>query len=153
MSDLAAPATDRPAADPRSPSVMSAEEARKSHSILSAFKDAWTVWYALLGGLAAWIIHLLAFAALSDLSTRSASVRWAMHGITAATLAMTAVAIVLSVRLTRDAGDALRERARRSGSGPLPRARRHPDRRHQPRPHRPRRAVPQHHPQERRCLT
>ncbi len=101
MTELAAPASDVPVGT----SEMSAEEARRSHSIMSAVKDGVTIWFALLGGLAAWIIHLLAFVSLADLSTRSSSVRWAMHGITAATLAMTVAALALSVRLARDAGD------------------------------------------------
>ncbi len=82
-----------------------AEEARRAHSIVSALTSGWTVWFALLGGFAAWIIHLLAFVALSELSTRSADSRWAMHGITVVTMVMTIASIWLSVRLTREPGE------------------------------------------------
>ncbi len=100
MSELAAPLSDRPG-DP----TVSADQARKAHSTVSGIKTAGTVWYALLGSLAAWIIHLLSFVSLAELSTTSPTTRWAMHGITVVTLTMTAAAIALSVRLARPAGD------------------------------------------------
>lgn len=80
-------------------------EAREAHSIMSAVKDAVVIWYALLGGLAAWIIHLLAFVSLARESATHAGTRWAMHGITAGTLVMTIVAMALSARLARPPGD------------------------------------------------
>ncbi len=76
-------------------------EARKAHSVASVFRSGWLVWYPLLGSLAAWIIHLLAFVSLAKLSTDRSGARLAMHGITAVTLAMVVVAAVLSVRLAR----------------------------------------------------
>lgn len=100
MSELTAPASGR-AAEP----TISADEARKAHSTMSGVKVAGTVWFALLGSVAAWTIHLLSFVSLADLSTTSSTTRWAMHGITVATLAMTASAIGLSVRLGRPGGE------------------------------------------------
>jgi hypothetical protein len=81
-----------------------AEAARKSHSIVSAIRTAFTVWYGLLGGIAAWTIHLLFFAAWVRYSC-NAGADWALHVVTAVTLAMTAVAIALSVDFARVKGD------------------------------------------------
>jgi hypothetical protein len=86
--------------------ALTPQQARRSHSILSAIESGWRVWFALLGSLAAWIIHLLAFVSLSRLSTDREAVRWAMHAITAGTLAMVVAAAVLSARLAFSSDDA-----------------------------------------------
>jgi hypothetical protein len=84
--------------------VSSAEAARKAHSIGSAIRTAFTVWYGLLGGIAAWTIHLLFFAAWVRYSC-NAKQDWALHVVTAVTLVMTAIAIALSFRFARVDGD------------------------------------------------
>jgi hypothetical protein len=83
--------------------VSEGEEARRSHSILSGVRDAIVVWYALLGGIGAWTIHLVFFAAWVQFSCNEAGTTWAMHLVTAVTLAMTAVAMWLCRRMMRSA--------------------------------------------------
>lgn len=87
-------------------SQQSAEEARRSHSILSAVREAVLVWYALLGGIGAWAVHLVFFAAYVRFTCTQPGSLWAMHLVTAVTLAMTTAAIGLSLRmLSRARGD------------------------------------------------
>jgi hypothetical protein len=78
-----------------------AEEARRSHSILSGIRDAILVWYAVLGGIGAWTIHLVFFAAFVQFSCNDDGTTWAMHLVTAITLAMTAAAMWLCWRMLR----------------------------------------------------
>lgn len=82
-----------------------AEEARRSHSILSAVREAVLVWYALLGGIGAWTIHLLFFVAYVRYTCNAPGSLWAMHLITVVTLAMTGVAIALCFRMLRSSSD------------------------------------------------
>lgn len=77
------------------------EAARRSHSIVSAIKSAVTVWYALLGGIAAWTIHLVALTSFVRFTCNTDNYVWVMHLITAVTLGLTAVAMALSQRLVR----------------------------------------------------
>jgi hypothetical protein len=81
--------------------VTDASISRKSHSIVSAIRAGFTVWYALVGGIAAWAIHLVGLAALVRLTCNDMSWEWALHGLTVLTLAMTLVALGLSWRLQR----------------------------------------------------
>ena len=87
-----------------------AEEARRAHSIGSAVRDAIFVWYAALGGIAAWTIHLLFLTSFVRFTCTSGSYVWAMHLATVVTLAMTVVAMTLSWRLVRADGDESSER-------------------------------------------
>jgi hypothetical protein len=82
-----------------------AATARRSHSIRSAVREGFAVWYALLGGIGAWAIHLVALASLVRLTCNAHRYEWVLHAITGITLAMTAVAIGLSRRLMRAGGD------------------------------------------------
>ena len=81
--------------------VSEAEEARKAHSIMSGVRDAIAVWYALLGGIGAWTIHLVFFAAYVQFSCNVPGSTWLMHLITLITLAMTAFAMLLCWRMLR----------------------------------------------------
>jgi hypothetical protein len=74
--------------------------ARRSHSIVSAIRSAVTVWYAVLGGIGAWTIHLMVLVSIVRF-TCNAGYEWVMHLTTAVTLAMTVVALALSQRLVR----------------------------------------------------
>jgi hypothetical protein len=86
--------------------MTSAEVARREHSIVSAIRAGFEVWYALLGGVAAWTIHLLLFAAWVRFTCTADGYVWVMHAATVACLAMTAAAIALSLRhLRRGDGD------------------------------------------------
>ena len=78
-----------------------ASAARRSHSIGSAVHAAFYRWYALLGGIAAWTIHLLVLASIVRLTCNAHRYTSVMHVATAATLLMTAVAIALSLRVLR----------------------------------------------------
>lgn len=80
----------------------SGEEARRAHSIVSAIREAILVWYGLLGGIGAWTIHLVFFAAYVRYTCNSSGSLWLMHVITAVTLAMTAVALFLCWKMLRD---------------------------------------------------
>lgn len=92
-----------------------ASVARTQHSILSAVRTGFTVWYALLGSLGAWIIHLIFLASFVRYTCNVPSAKWALHAMTAVTLAMTVLAMVLAWRLDRTDGD---EGSDRNG-GPL----------------------------------
>jgi hypothetical protein len=81
-----------------------AEEARGAHSILSGVRDAVLVWYALLGGIGAWTIHLVLFAAFVRYSCNATGTTWVMHLATVITLAMTVVAMALCWRMLRASG-------------------------------------------------
>jgi hypothetical protein len=81
--------------------VSDASAARRSHSIVSAVHEAFYRWYALLGGIAAWTIHLLVLASIVRLTCNAHKYTSVMHVATAVTLLMTAVAIALSVRVLR----------------------------------------------------
>src|SRR5205085_8221646 len=72
--------------------LSSAEAARRSHSILSAIRSAITVWYAVLGGIGAWTIHLMVLVSLVRYTCNAPGSEGWMHLTTAVTLAMTAVA-------------------------------------------------------------
>ncbi|MDQ3897043.1 MAG: hypothetical protein M3326_07320 [Actinomycetota bacterium] len=78
-----------------------AEEARRSHSIVSGIRDAVLVWYALLGGIGAWTIHLVFFAAFVRFTCNESGTTWAMHLVTLVTLAMTAFAMLLCWRMLK----------------------------------------------------
>lgn len=75
------------------------EAARRSHSIASAIRNAITVWYAVLGGIGAWTIHLVFLVSIVRFTCNAPRYEWVIHLATAVTLAMTAVAMVLSRRL------------------------------------------------------
>jgi predicted membrane-bound spermidine synthase len=75
------------------------EEARRSHSILSAVREAILVWYALLGGIGAWTIHLVFFVTYVRYTCNAPGSLWVMHVVTAVTLALTAAAIALCLRM------------------------------------------------------
>ena len=79
--------------------VPSSEEARRAHSILSGVREAILVWYAVLGSIGAWTIHLVFFAAYVRYTCNRSGSLWLMHVVTAVTLAMTAVALVLCRRM------------------------------------------------------
>ena len=83
--------------------VSEGEEARRSHSILSGVREAILVWYALLGSIGAWTIHLVFFAAYVQFSCNEDGTLWAMHLVTVVTLAMTAAAMWLCWRMLRKA--------------------------------------------------
>jgi hypothetical protein len=78
--------------------------ARRSHSIASAVRQAIRVWYALLGGIAAWTIHLMFLVSWVRYTCNAHGYVWAMHLATLVTLAMTAAAMVLSWRLVKAGG-------------------------------------------------
>lgn len=83
--------------------VSEGEEARRSHSIMSGVRDAVLVWYALLGSIGAWTIHLVLFASFVGFSCNEEGSTWVMHLATAVTLAMTVLAMVLCRRMMRGA--------------------------------------------------
>ena len=83
-----------------------AEEARRAHSVISAVREAILVWYGVLGGIGAWTIHLVFFAAYVRFTCNHSGSLWLMHVITLVTLAMCGAAILLCWRMLQSAPDA-----------------------------------------------
>jgi hypothetical protein len=79
--------------------TLSGEEARRAHSITSAVREAVLVWYGVLGGIGAWTIHLVFFVAYVRYTCNRSGTLWLMHVVTAVTLVMTAVALLLCRRM------------------------------------------------------
>ena len=75
---------------------------RRSHTARSAIRAAATVWFPLVGGIAAWAVHLVFLAAFVRYSCNAPGSAWAMHAVTAATVMVTVAALVLARRLGRD---------------------------------------------------
>jgi hypothetical protein len=86
------------------------EVARSEHSIWSAVRAGVTLWYALLGSIAAWTIHLVFVASFVRYTCIDPGSKWAMHAVTALTLAMTVLAMALCWRLERQGGDEASDR-------------------------------------------
>jgi hypothetical protein len=102
---------------PSLPSLPSAETARRSHSIVSAIKSGVTVWYAVLGGIGMWTIHLLVLTSVVQFTCNAGGYEWIMHVTTLVTLAMTAVAMALSLRLVRRGREAEADGGGGGGNG------------------------------------
>ena len=83
---------------------LDAEAARKAHSITSALRTGLRVWYPLVGAVAAWMVHLVFFAGFVRFTCTAMGYLWAMHALTVVCLGLTALALVLSVALTRSDG-------------------------------------------------
>ncbi len=88
------PTTDTPVAD-------AGEEARRAHSIASGVREAVLVWFALLGSIGAWTIHLLLFVGIVRFTCNAHGYVWVMHLATVVTLALTIAAIALCLRMLR----------------------------------------------------
>jgi hypothetical protein len=63
---------------------------------------AFTVWYAVLGGIAAWTVHLVAEASLVQWTCDSHRGEWVLNAITAVCVLACLLAIALSWRLWRE---------------------------------------------------
>lgn len=57
------------------------------------------IWFAVLGGIAAWLVHLIATASLVAAACPHHPVLWVVHTVTAITLLVTAAAMTMSWRL------------------------------------------------------
>ncbi len=88
-------------AAPPGEEALSGEEARRSHSIASAVREAIVVWFALLGSIGAWTIHLLLFVSIVQFTCNAHGYVWVMHLATAVTLAITVAALALCRRMLR----------------------------------------------------
>ncbi len=89
--------------------------ARSQHSVWSAVRSGFTIWYALLGSIGAWMIHLLFLASFVRYTCNDPGSKWVLHAVTALTLVMVVGAMALCWRLDRRDGDEASDR----GSGPL----------------------------------
>ncbi len=78
---------------------VSTEEARRAHSVFSAVREAVLVWYAVLGSIGAWAIHLVLFAGYVRYTCNRPGTLWLMHVATGVTLAMSVLALVLCRRM------------------------------------------------------
>ena len=61
------------------------------------------VWFAVLGGIGAWIVHLTAESALAHRTCLSGQ-EWVLHALTVALAAVTVTAMLLAARLRSDEG-------------------------------------------------
>ena len=59
------------------------------------------LWYATLGGIALWMIHLVALAALADLACEHPATEWVMHGLTVGLAGASLAAAWMSWALVR----------------------------------------------------
>lgn len=87
------------------PTGVPAAQARREHSIASAFRNGAELWFPLLAPIAAWAVHIVLFAALVRYSCNVSGATWVFHVATAVGLAVCAVAAALAVRLYRRSGD------------------------------------------------
>jgi hypothetical protein len=62
------------------------------------------VWFAVLGSIAAWLIHLSFVSSFVQYTCNVSGVVWVQHLVTAITAAVTVWTMVLSARLVREAG-------------------------------------------------
>ena len=65
------------------------------------------LWYSQVSGIVWWTVHINALAALTPLVCANPSAIWAMHAVTLATAAATALALWWSWELVRSAGGTL----------------------------------------------
>lgn len=86
---------------------VSAAEAREGHSIVSALRSGVEVWFAVFGGIMAWAVHLVFFAAFVRYTCNVHGDLWVMHLVTAITGGATLLALFLSSRLPLRKGAAL----------------------------------------------
>jgi hypothetical protein len=73
-----------------------------SSRVMSPPRSGFRRWYALFAGIAWWMLHITASAALSGATCPHPQVRWAMHGLTLFTALATLVAIGWSAALYRE---------------------------------------------------
>jgi hypothetical protein len=64
-----------------------------------ALKRGVEVWYALLGGIGAWTVHLLYFASIEHWTKLHESYGWTMHAVTVLCVLATVIAMLLAWRL------------------------------------------------------
>ena len=57
-------------------------------------------WFAVMGGIGAWMAHLIAESSLADYSCAH-NATWVMHAVTAVCLVVALAALLVSLRLTR----------------------------------------------------
>jgi hypothetical protein len=69
----------------------------------SPIRRAVRIWYAVLGGVGAWTVHLLALSSFVRFSCNVHGYTWVMHAVTVITAIATLVAMWLALRLVREA--------------------------------------------------
>ncbi|HMF81656.1 MAG TPA: hypothetical protein VKI01_00095 [Acidimicrobiia bacterium] len=62
-------------------------------------------WFAVLGGIGAWLVHLTYAASVVELACEHPGWIWTIHGVTAVTALVTVVAIAMSAALVRESSD------------------------------------------------
>ncbi len=72
---------------------------------MTSVRNLVVTWFPVFGSIPAWAFHLLALTALTRYSCNVTSTRWTLHAITAATLAMAALATAMSARMVHVGGD------------------------------------------------
>jgi hypothetical protein len=72
---------------------------------LTAVRNLVLTWFPVFGSIPAWAAHVVFIAALARYTCNDPSVSWTLHAITAATLAMAALAMLMAGRMVRAGGD------------------------------------------------
>ena len=62
-------------------------------------------WFAVLGGIGAWLVHLTYAASVVRLTCEHPGLIWSIHAVTAVTALVTVFAIVMSAGLVRESAD------------------------------------------------
>jgi hypothetical protein len=78
---------------------MSVSAARVARSSLAT-------WFAVLGGVGAWMVHLTYSASVVELTCEHPGLIWTIHGMTAVTALVTVVAMAMCALLLREGSDA-----------------------------------------------
>jgi hypothetical protein len=73
------------------------------------------LWYAVLGGIGWWMVHILGIAGLARARCLHPSIVWAMHGLTVGTVALTTIAVIWSAGVWRHSNGGPEEGAEPSG--------------------------------------
>ena len=68
-------------------------------------RSSLATWFAVLGGIVAWMVHLTYSASVVELTCEHPGLIWTIHGMTAVTALVTLVAMALSALLLREGSD------------------------------------------------
>ena len=75
-------------------------------------RSSFATWFAVLGGVGAWMVHLTYAASVVELTCEHPGLIWTIHGVTAVTALVTVVAIAMSATLVRESAGAESEGTR-----------------------------------------
>ena len=68
-------------------------------------RSSLATWFAVLGGVGAWMVHLVYSASVVELTCDHPGLIWTIHGASAGTALVTVVAMAMSAALVREGAD------------------------------------------------